>query len=226
MKLTWCVTCSRYLKWRVLLLTVWRLLEVLLLTICSCWKWDTDSLFREGFLGLVLMAVVLLISIAACLQLLGGRVQVFCKSRTGMMCYWVSSFLSHGEDVLPPHAQFSSVWEALDLLKYSRQLLKCEITCVMFLSVWVATQCVRPRWSAPVKSLDTIFLLQVSEHAAGGCLRQTSDLGRVFCPKKLGLCLSSQPLLMSLPVSHAACCSPSCQLLPCLQSLSTRKAVH
>lgn len=103
----------------------------------------------------MLMAAVLLISIAAGLQLLGRRVQVFCKSRTGMMCDWISFFLSHGEDVLPPHTQFSSVWEAFDLLEIL--LAAFEVWNYLYDGLF----CVKPRWSAPVKSLDTIFLLQV-----------------------------------------------------------------
>lgn len=37
-------------------------------------------------IGIILMAVVLLISLAAYMHVLGTRVQVFCKSITGVMC--------------------------------------------------------------------------------------------------------------------------------------------
>lgn len=207
-----------------MLLTIWELLEVLLLKVCSCWKRDTlcCSLFREVVLGVMLMTVVLLISIAACLQLLGRRVQVFCKSRTGLMCDWISSFLSHGEDVLPLHTQFSSVWEAFDLLNYSRQLLKCEITCMMVPSVWVAIQCVGSHWSAPVKSLDTNF-----------CYRPVNMLQVVVCGKPhIWSGWSAPESLGSVcPRSHYWClflspCLFLSMLLLCLQLTSTRKAMH
>lgn len=180
---------------------------------CSCWKGDTvcySLCKRSGSWGN---------PHGSCIAgLCSSLPTVTWKKSAGVLQerdrndVWLNQlFLSRGEDVFPLHAQFSSVWEAFDLLKYSTQLLKCEISCMMVPSVCVATQCVRPHWSAPVKSLDTIFLLQVSEHAAGGCLWQTPHLGWVFCPKNLGLCFSSQPLLMSVPISHVVCCSPSCQ---------------
>lgn len=59
---------------------------------CTCWKGDTVccSLCRGAVLGVILTAVVQLISRAACVCLLGTRVQVFSKSMTGMMCDWIS----------------------------------------------------------------------------------------------------------------------------------------
>lgn len=121
---------------------------------CSCCKetLHVALYIQKWFPGIFFITVLLQISLAAFIRLLRRRMQMFCQSMAGMMCDWISSvFLCHREDVLLQQDQFSSFWEVFDLLKYTRQLLKCEMIYMSVPSVWVATCYLLTYWSAPAK---------------------------------------------------------------------------
>lgn len=147
----------------MLLLTVWRLLEVLLLRICRCWKSEHYMLFsREIVLGVMLMAVVLLISLAACLQLLSWKKSAGVLQEQDRHDVWLNQLLPQPWGGCSSTAH--SVFISLGSLWFTEVLLAAfEVWNYLYDGPF----CVKPCWSAPVKSLDTIFVLQVVAIEAG-----------------------------------------------------------